>query len=82
MFDPYGHRRKLVVFTEHRDTLNYLAERIRTLLGQTEAVVTIHGGMGREDRRKVQESFTQDKDVQVLIATDAAGEGINLHRAH
>ena len=77
-----GHRRKLVIFTEHRDTLNYLAERIRTLLGRTEAVVTIHGGMGREERRKAQEGFTQDIAVQILIATDAAGEGINLQRAH
>ncbi|AFY89240.1 helicase-related protein [Chroococcidiopsis thermalis] len=74
--------RKLVIFTEHRDTLNYLAQRIRTLLGRTEAVVTIHGGMGREERRKAQEAFTQDIAVQVLIATDAAGEGINLQRAH
>ena len=82
MFDAEGHRRKLVIFTEHRDTLNYLADRIRTLLGREEAVVTIHGGMGREDRRKAQESLTQDKDVQVLVATDAAGEGINLQRAH
>jgi SNF2 family DNA or RNA helicase len=82
MFDAQGHRRKLVLFTEHRDTLNYLAERIRTLLGRPEAVVIIHGGMGREDPRKAQEQFTQDKDVEILIATDAAGEGINLQRAH
>lgn len=82
MFNAAGHRRKLVIFTEHRDTLNYLAQRIRTLLGRTEAVVTIHGGMGREERRKAQEAFTQDIEVQVLIATDAAGEGINLQRAH
>lgn len=38
--------------------------------------------MGREERRKAQEAFTQDIAVQVLIATDAAGEGINLQRAH
>ena len=82
MFDAEGHRRKLVIFTEHRDTLNYLAERIRTMLGRTEAVVTIHGGMGREERARAQESFTQDKQTQVLVATDAAGEGINLQRAH
>ena len=82
MFNAAGHRRKLVIFTEHRDTLNYLTDRIRTLLGRTEAVVTIHGGMGREERRKAQEGFTQDIEVQVLIATDAAGEGINLQRAH
>ncbi|HVA23198.1 MAG TPA: helicase-related protein [Chloroflexota bacterium] len=82
MFDVHGSRRKLVIFTEHRDTLNYLADRIRTLLGRPEAVVTIHGSLGRDDRRKAQESFTQDKEVQVLVATDAAGEGINLQRAH
>ncbi|WP_428940953.1 helicase-related protein [Fontivita pretiosa] len=82
MFDAHGHRRKLVIFTEHRDTLSYLADRLRALLGRPEAVVTIHGGMGREDRRKTQELFTQDKDVQILVATDAAGEGINLQRAH
>jgi len=75
-------RQKLVVFTEHRDTLNYLVQRVTTLLGRIEAVVTIHGGMGREERLKAQESFRHDPDVQVLIATDAAGEGINLQRAH
>ena len=75
-------RQKLVIFTEHRDTLNYLAERIATLLGRPQAVVTIHGGMGREERRKAQEAFLHDPEVQVLVATDAAGEGINLQRAH
>jgi len=44
------------------------------LLGHVEAVVAIHGGMPREERRKVQEAFIQDKDVVVLVATDAAGE--------
>jgi superfamily II DNA/RNA helicase len=38
--------------------------------------------MGREDRRKAQERFLHHRDVQVLLATDAAGEGINLQRAH
>ena len=80
--DPHGQRRKLVIFTEHRDTLNYLADQTRGLLGKAEAVVVIHGGIGRDDRRKAQEAFTQDKDVQILVATDAAGEGINLQRAH
>ncbi len=82
MFDAGGHRRKLVIFSEHRDTLNYLVDQITTLLGQPEAVVTIHGGMGREERKRSEEAFKQDVTVQVLIATDAAGEGINLQRAH
>ena len=82
LFDAHGHRRKLVIFTEHRDTLNYLADRIRTLLGRAEAVVMIHGGLGREQRKKAEGSFKQDVTVEVLLATDAAGEGINLQRAH
>ncbi|MGH7068738.1 MAG: helicase-related protein [Acetobacteraceae bacterium] len=73
---------KIIIFTEHRDTLEYLAERIRDLLGRSDAVVTIHGGVRREERRRVTELFTQDKDVRVLVATDAAGEGLNLQRAH
>ena len=75
-------RQKLVVFTEHRDTLSYLHDRIMSLLGRAESVVTIHGGVGREDRLKAQEAFRHDPQVQVLLATDAAGEGINLQRAH
>ena len=75
-------RQKLVIFTEHRDTLGYLHDRITSLLGREGSVVTIHGGVGREDRLKAQEAFRHDPQVQVLLATDAAGEGINLQRAH
>ncbi len=82
MFGPNGIRRKLIIFTEYLDTLNYVANRIKTVLGKPEAVVTIHGSMGREERKKTQESFTQDKDILILVATDAAGEGINLQRGH
>jgi SNF2 family DNA or RNA helicase len=73
---------KLVIFTEHRDTLTYLQEKIQILIGRPEAIVTIHGGIGREDRLKIQEAFRHDPEVKVLLATDAAGEGINLQRAH
>uniref|UniRef100_A0A832I406 DUF3883 domain-containing protein n=1 Tax=Eiseniibacteriota bacterium TaxID=2212470 RepID=A0A832I406_UNCEI len=75
-------RQKLVLFTEHRDTLAYLERRIGALLGRPGAISIIHGGMGREERRKAQESFLHDPEVRVLLATDAAGEGINLQRAH
>ena len=75
-------RQKLVIFTEHRDTLNYLENRIATLLGRRDAVLMIHGGLGREERIKAQEAFKFDPNVQVLLATDAAGEGINLQLAH
>ncbi|MBU1342382.1 MAG: DUF3883 domain-containing protein [Proteobacteria bacterium] len=73
---------KLVIFTEHRDTLNYLESRITALLGRESAVVVIHGAIGREERLRIQEAFRHDPQVQVLLATDAAGEGINLQRAH
>ena len=82
LFDSQGHRHKLIIFTEHRDTLRYLTERIRTLIGNSNAVVTIHGSMRWEERRKVQEDFKNDREVQILVATDAAGEGINLQQAH
>jgi hypothetical protein len=73
---------KLIVFTEHRDTLSYLTANLRAFLGREEAVVAIHGGVHREERRRIQEVFTQDPDCLILVATDAAGEGINLQRAH
>lgn len=82
MRGPDGLQRKLIIFTEHRDTLNYLADRIRGLLGKYEAVTMIHGGTHRDDRRKVQELFRNDKDTRVLLATDAAGEGVNLQNAN
>ncbi len=75
-------RRKLIVFTEHRDTLNYLVGRIGGMLGNPEAVITIHGGVNRDSRRKAQEEFRNNPDVLVLVATDAAGEGVNLQNAN
>ena len=83
MYEPDGTRRKIIIFTEHRDTLNYLEEKIRSeIFGKDEPVVSIHGGVRREQRRAIQELFRQDKDTEVLVATDAAGEGLNLQRAH
>jgi len=77
-----GDRRKLIVFTEHRDTLSYLQQRIGTVLGRPEAVAAIHGSVRRTDRRMIVEEFTKNPDLQVLLATDAAGEGLNLQVAH
>ena len=65
---------KLVIFTEHKDTLLYLQERLSNN-GYT--VATIHGGMTVDERREAQCRF-MTPDVQILICTDAAGEGINL----
>ncbi|MCY4537815.1 MAG: helicase-related protein [Chloroflexi bacterium] len=77
-----GTARKLVIFTEHRDTLDYLTDRLHTVIGRPEAIVTIHGGTHRDQRRKIEADFRHDGDVQILVATDAAGEGINLQSAH
>jgi superfamily II DNA or RNA helicase len=73
---------KLIVFTEHRDTLNYLQQRIVTLIGRPEAVVTIHGGLNRDERKQRQRDFVNNPAARILVATDAAGEGLNLQRAN
>ncbi len=80
-FEPSPHQ-KLVVFTEYRDTLSYLRERIAGLMGREDSVVVIHGGLGRAERRRAQGAFLHDPNVKVLVANDAASEGINLQRAH
>lgn len=69
------HGEKLVIFTEHKDTLLYLEERLSKSGGYK--VATIHGGKQVDERRTAQAAFAKP-DTQILIATDAAGEGINL----
>ncbi|MDZ7740940.1 MAG: helicase-related protein [Bacteroidota bacterium] len=64
---------KLVIFTEHKDTLDYLESR---LANSGYNIVTIHGSKNVEQRRDAQNIFA--REAQILIATDAAGEGINL----
>lgn len=82
MYDAGGRMRKIIIFSEHRDTLNYLHAKIAGVLGGQNAIVVIHGGVHRDDRRKAQELFRSDPDIRVLVATDAAGEGINLQNAN
>ena len=77
-----GQPRKLIIFTEHRDTLDYLLDRIGTLIGQPAAVECIHGGVRRSERRRITEEFTKNPRCRILLATDAAGEGLNLQAAH
>ncbi|MBX6751414.1 MAG: DEAD/DEAH box helicase, partial [Micromonosporaceae bacterium] len=80
--DPDGNVRKIIIFTEHRDTLDYLVERCRELLGPRGVVASIHGGHSHEQRRATQRRFTTEPQCRILIATDAAGEGLNLQVAH
>ncbi|ENZ7343326.1 helicase-related protein [Klebsiella pneumoniae] len=82
MINRDGKRRKLIIFTEHKDTLNYLRQRVSDLLGQPQAVRVIYGGTNRDERRKIQTEFRSDPTVLILIATDAAGEGVNLQNAN
>ncbi len=82
MRDADGRQRKMIVFTEHKDTLKYLERKIGGVLGTPAAITTIHGGVNRDERRKRQEMFRSDPEVRVLLATDAAGEGVNLQNAN
>lgn len=70
-------RGKLLIFTEHKDTLDYLTENLRKW-GYT--TCEIHGGMNAVNRKEAERTFL--RDVQVCVATEAAGEGINLQFCH
>jgi superfamily II DNA or RNA helicase len=66
-------RGRLLIFTEHRDTLKYLSEHFEKW-GYT--TCQIHGGMNPHERKRAQELFRTER--QICVATEAAGEGINL----
>ena len=70
-------RGKILIFTEHRDTLNHMREHLETW-GYT--TCQIHGGMNPRERKKAQEDFRTNS--QICVATEAAGEGINLQFCH
>ena len=86
--DPLYAGEKIIIFTEHRDTLDFLVRRLEGL-GFTGQVARIHGGMGTQpnpltgrSERDEQVAFfkrsTAEGGARFLVATDAAGEGINL----
>jgi len=66
-------KERLLIFTEHRDTLNSLAQRLED---KGYIVTTIHGGMDVDARKQAQREFYFK--AKIMVATDAAGEGINL----
>ena len=68
---------KVLIFTEHRDTMDFIIERLEAL-GFTGKVAQIHGGMKYSAREEQVEFFRDQNGAQYLVATDAAGEGINL----
>ncbi|MGI8927599.1 MAG: helicase-related protein [Tepidiformaceae bacterium] len=78
--EPDYRDEKLIVFTEHRDTLEFLVRRLEGL-GFTGQVARIHGGMDYQERQREIEFFRRPANeggATYLVATDAAGEGINL----
>ncbi len=77
--------RRLIVFTEYGDTRKYLLQVLREAIAGTDQsdarILSFHGGMGDEQRAEVQRAFNgppDDEPVRILVATDAAREGINL----
>jgi SNF2 family DNA or RNA helicase len=68
---------KVLIFTEHRDTMTFIIERLEAL-GFTGKIAQIHGGMRYGAREEQVEFFRDPNGAQYLVATDAAGEGINL----
>ncbi len=71
---------KLLVFTEHRDTLDFLVKRLEGI-GFTGQLARLHGGMDYKERQEQVAFFRKplaDGGARYLVATDAAGEGINL----
>lgn len=77
---PEYRDQKLIIFTEHRDTLQFLVGRLEGL-GYTGQIAQIHGGMDYQERERQIEFFRKPADeggAVCLVATDAAGEGINL----
>ena len=76
---------RLLIFTEYADTKDWLERRVRELIAgsdQAESrIATFHGGIGDEKREAIKRSFNSPPDtdpLRILIATDAAREGVNL----
>jgi hypothetical protein len=77
--------RRVILFTEYADTKRYLVELLTEAVSYTdggdERILQFHGGMGDEQREEVQRAFNarpEQHPVRILIATDAAREGVNL----
>ena len=71
---------RLVIFTEYKTTLDYVVRRLTAKFG-SERILTLFGGMDDVERSDVKASFNNPAHpVRVLVATDAAAEGLNLQR--
>lgn len=73
---------RLVVFTEYLATLDYLRARLRERYGEGDWLLALYGGMNDGERDAVKRAFNDTRGpARILVATDAAGEGLNLQRA-
>jgi hypothetical protein len=73
---------RLVVFTEFKTTLDYLRARLERKFRSPNALDFLFGGMDDSEREKVKVRFNDDSsDIRILLATDAASEGLNLQRS-
>lgn len=77
--------KRVVIFTEYADTKRYLEQQLRAAIETTDRgedrLATFHGGMGDELREEIKRAFNADPDkhpLRILVATDAAREGVNL----
>lgn len=72
---------RLVIFTERIETMNYLAEHLRQDLGmKSNAIQEISGGMSDAEQQRIVEEFGRtESPIRVLVASDVASEGLNLH---
>jgi SNF2 family DNA or RNA helicase len=81
----YGWTRKtddrIVIFTERIETMNYLAEHLKKDLDlKPEAIQNISGMMNDDEQQNIVENFGREESpVRILVASDVASEGINLH---
>ncbi len=78
-------QRRVLIFTEYADTKRYLEQQLRTAIARADSpegrIGTFHGGMGDASRQEIKEAFNGSPDkfpLRILIATDAAREGVNL----
>jgi superfamily II DNA or RNA helicase len=81
--NPQFSQEKILIFTEHRDTLDWLNQRLMAI-GQVGKLAFIHGGLDYQERQAAIETFrkpTNEGGAQYLICTDAAAEGVNLQFA-
>ena len=78
-------KNKIIIFTESKDTANYLVEKINERFGKI--ALLFYGGCSEEIKNKVIENFDakakiQKNEFKILVSTDVLSEGVNLHRSN